>query len=94
LFRAYHRDIRAYQATKGTNFSYDTLVDLFGSIERFIRRLDIYIQVPCAATLDERMIEIMIELLYTLGLATKRLKQGQSSKCILTDMLPSLSGIQ
>jgi hypothetical protein len=37
--------------------------------------------------MDEMVIKIMVELLSTLALATKELKQGRSSKSILPDML-------
>ena len=59
--------------------SYDTLVDLLESIEQFVMRLDIYTRVPHTPTLDEMANEIIVELLSTLALVTKELKQGRTS---------------
>lgn len=80
--------VRAYQAARGTDFSCDALVDFLESIERFLRRLNIYSQIPHASTLDEMVVKIMIELLSTLALATEKIKQGRSSGSVLIDVLP------
>jgi len=71
---------------KDTSASYDTLVDLLESIERFLRRLDICTQIPRTSTLDEAVVKIMVELLSTLALVTKELRQGRSSESVLVDM--------
>jgi len=75
------------QAAKGVIASYDAFIDLLESIEHFLNRLDIYTRIPPTPTMDEMVIKIMVELLSTLALATKELKQGRSSKSILPDML-------
>jgi len=36
--------------------------------------------------MDEIMVKIMMELFSTFALATKELKQGRSSECVLTDI--------
>jgi hypothetical protein len=64
------------------NASYDALVDLLDSIERFIERLNIYTHIPPTHAMDEMVLKIMVELLSTLALATKELKQGRSSELI------------
>jgi hypothetical protein len=66
--------------------SYDALVDLFESIEHFLKRLDIYTRIPATAAMDEIVIKIMVELLTTLALATKQVKQGKSSRSVITDV--------
>jgi hypothetical protein len=88
IMRVYPYDIRAYQAAKGTDFSCDALIDFLESIERFLRRLDIYTQIPHESTLDEMVVKIIIELLSTLALATQKIKQGRSSGSVLIDVLP------
>ena len=68
--------------------SYDTLVDLLGSIEQFLKRLDIYTEIPPTPAMDELVVKITVELISTLALATKELKQGRLSKYFVVDMLP------
>ena len=67
--------------------SYGALVDLLESIERFLRRLDIYTQIPHTPTLDEMVVRIMVELLSTLALAIEKLKQGPLSESVLVEIL-------
>jgi len=62
--------------------SYDALVDLLEAIERFFKRLDIYTEIPPTPAMDELVVKIMVELLSTLALATKALKQGRSSESV------------
>ena len=75
------------QVAKGVTASYDVFIDLLESIEHFLNRLDIYTRIPPTSAMNEMVIKIMLELLSTLALATKELKQGRSSKSILPDML-------
>jgi hypothetical protein len=62
---------------------YDSLVDLLESIEHFLCRLDIYTQIPPTAAMDEILAKILVELISTLALATRELKQGRSSEAVL-----------
>ena len=59
---------------------YDALVDLLESIEHFLKRLGIYTKIPPTPAIDEIVVKILVELLSTLALATKELKQGRPSK--------------
>jgi hypothetical protein len=77
------RDIQAYQAVKGTIDSYDSLVDLLESIDHFLNRLDIYTKIPPTIAMTEMVVKILVELLSTLALATKHIKQGKSSESVL-----------
>jgi len=70
--------------------NHNVLVDIVESIERFLRRIDIYTQIPHTQALDEMVTKIVVELLSTLALATKGLKRGESSESILIDVLPCL----
>jgi hypothetical protein len=67
--------------------SYEPLFDLLESIEHLLNRLDIYTRIPPTPAMDEIVAKIMVELLSTLALATKELKQGRSSEFILLDLL-------
>jgi hypothetical protein len=77
-----------YQAAKGIRAGYSALIDLLESIEHFLRHLDIYSRIRPTPVLDEIVIKIMADLLSTLALLTKELKQGRSSESVLADMLP------
>jgi len=59
---------------------------LLESIEQFLVHLDIYIKIPPTPAMDEMVVKIMVELLSTLALATKKLRQGQSSKSVFADV--------
>jgi len=69
-----------YQAAKGVDASYSALVDLLESIEHFLKRLSIYTNISPTPAMDEIVVKIMVELLSTLALATKEVKQGRSSE--------------
>jgi hypothetical protein len=73
-----------YQAAKGVDASYGALVDLLESIEHFLKRLSIYTNIPPTPAMDEIVVKIMVELLSTLALATKEVKQGRSSEPVLS----------
>jgi len=84
--RVHPSDIRAYQAAKDVSASYDALVDLLESIEHFINRLDIYTRVPSTGAMTEMIVKIMVELISTLTLVTKQIKQKRPSESVLTEM--------
>jgi hypothetical protein len=83
------RDVQAYQAVKGVIDSYDLLVDLLESMENFLKRLDIYTKIPLtdAVALTETVVKILVELLSTLALVTKQIKQGKSSEFVFSEVL-------
>ena len=76
------RDVQVPQAVKDVSVSYDALVDLFASFENFLNRLRIYIGIAPAPALTSVLVKIMVELLSTLALATKQVKQGRFSEFI------------
>jgi len=59
---------------------------LLETIERFLNRLDIYTTIPPTATMAEFIVKIMVELLSTLALVTKQIKQKRPSESILADV--------
>jgi len=79
-------DIQVNQAARGEIDCYDALVDLLESIENFLSRLDIYTQIPPTPAMDDIVVNILVELLSTLALATKELKQGRSSESVFVDL--------
>jgi hypothetical protein len=75
-------DIKGSQTVKDVLASYDTLLELFESLGSFVQRLDIYAKVPPTMVMTEIIMKIMIELLSTLALATKQIKQGRLSESV------------
>ena len=51
----------------------------------FFRRLEIYTEVPPTTEMMDIIIQIMIEVLSILGIATREIKQGRMSKYSLHD---------
>jgi hypothetical protein len=63
--------------------SYDALVELFASFENFLSRLSIYAGIPPTPALTKVLVDIIVELISTLALATKQVKQGRFSEFVL-----------
>jgi len=61
------------QAAKDANASQDVLIDLFSRIERFFKRLESYTEVQPTAAMTGIIIEIMVEVLAILAIATKEI---------------------
>jgi hypothetical protein len=83
-----------YQAVKDVGASYDFLVDLLESIERFLCRLDIYTKISPTVAMAEIIVRILVELLSTLALATKQIKQKRPSKFNLVHKPVDLNAAQ
>ncbi|KAF8487320.1 hypothetical protein DFH94DRAFT_841666, partial [Russula ochroleuca] len=63
-------------AAKDANSSKDKLVDLFNRIERFFGRLEIYTGITPTAAMRAIIVDIMVEVLTILAIATKEVKRG------------------
>ena len=70
------------QAAKDTGASHDKLVGLFNRIEHFFRRLEIYTGVTATTAMTDLIVEIMVEVLTILAIATKEVKRGRFSESI------------
>ena len=68
------------QAAKDVRSSQDTLMDIFGRIENFFQRLEMYIEVPRTAEMVDTIILIMVEVLSIFAVATKEMRQGRISE--------------
>ena len=68
--------------------SYEALVDIFECVEKFLRRLKAYTDIPFTPAMTEILIKIMAELLSVLALATKQINQGRLSKPHLSQECP------
>jgi len=63
------------------------LADLLESIGHFLKRLEIYTEIPSTDSLDEMIVKILVELLSTLALATKEIKRGRFSESIIGEAI-------
>jgi hypothetical protein len=68
------------QAAKDASASQVKLIDLFNRIERFFRRLEIYTGITPTTAMTDTIIEIMVEVLVILAIATKEMKRGRFSE--------------
>ena len=75
------------QAFKGINADFDALVDFLESIELFLKCLDIYTKVTPTPAMNEIVVKIVVELISTLALVTKQIKQGRPSEFVFSDCI-------
>jgi hypothetical protein len=68
------------QTAKDVRGSQDTLVDVFERIESFIRRLEVYAGVRPTAEMMNAIVQILVEVISILGIATKEIKEGLISE--------------
>ena len=68
------------QAAKDVRASQNTVLDIFERIEMFFRRLEVYTEVEPTPDMMEMMVQITVEVLSILGIATKEIRQGRTSE--------------
>jgi hypothetical protein len=68
------------QVAKDIRASQITLLDIFQGIEMFFRRLKVYTKVEPTPEMMVMMVQITVEVLSILGIATKEIKQGRTSE--------------
>jgi len=66
------------QAAKGFRQSQDALADIFERMECFFRRLEMYM--PATMEMKDMIIQIMVEILCVIGVATKEIKESRTSE--------------
>jgi hypothetical protein len=76
-------NIWAYQAAKCVVDDYSALADLLESLGNFLNRLDIYTEITPTEAMNEMIVKILVDLLSTLALTTKEIKQGKLSESIV-----------
>ncbi|KAH9954711.1 hypothetical protein BC827DRAFT_1158604 [Russula dissimulans] len=70
------------QAAKDVSASREALIELFSRIEFFFHRLETYTEVPPTTAMTEILVQIMVEVLMIVGMATKEVKSGRLSESI------------
>ena len=85
-----HRsDVYVNQAADGVITSCDALAEMLESVERFVNRLRIYVEMSHSmSALDEIVVKLMVELISTLALVTRRLKRRRLRESFLDDTFP------
>ncbi|KAH8977721.1 hypothetical protein EDB92DRAFT_2108475 [Lactarius akahatsu] len=68
------------QAVKDVRASQNALVDLFGRIEYFFKRLERYIDVRPTVAMTDIIVKIMVEVISILGMVTKEIRQGRTMR--------------
>ncbi len=76
-------DIEGPQGAKDASATRDKLIEVFNRIERFFHRLEIYTSISPTMAMTNVIVEIMVEVLTILGIATKEVKRGRLSELIL-----------
>ena len=87
-------DIGVYQAASRVTSSYDSVLNLFECLGRFLKRLEVYTTIPPTPMMTDIIIKVMVELLSVLALSTKQIMQGRFSKCTSTYTLSMLRMLQ
>lgn len=67
------------QAAKEVEASQEALIDIFGRIECFFKRLESYTAVRPTDAMTDVIVKIMVEVLDIFAIATKEMKQGKAS---------------
>ncbi|KAH8987258.1 hypothetical protein EDB92DRAFT_1876074 [Lactarius akahatsu] len=65
-------------AAKDVRASHDALVDLFGRIEGFFKRLKVYTETSSATDFAEVLVNVVVEVLNILSIATKEMEQSRA----------------
>ena len=82
-----HRsDVQVDQAADGVITSCDALAEMLESIESFIDRVKIYVEMSHSTpALDKTVVKLMVELISTLALVTRKLNRRRSRECFFDD---------
>jgi len=78
-------DALVHQAIKAAGATEAALGGLFGRIEHFFKRLEVYVEIPPSAGLTDIIVEIMVEVISVLALATKAIRWQKTSQLIHGD---------
>jgi len=81
---AVHCNTIDFQTAKDVRADQDTLFEMFERIEAFFRRLNIYTEVAPNEGMVDTITAIMVEVLNVIGMVTKEMMQGRTSKRSVT----------
>jgi hypothetical protein len=69
------------QAASEVSSDYDALRDLFECLGNFLKRLNVYINIPPDEMMSDIIIKIMVEMLSVVALAMQQINRGRFSTC-------------
>jgi hypothetical protein len=75
------------QTASEVSSDYDDLIGLFERLGNFLKRLDVYINIPPTEMMTDIIVKIMVELLSVLILARKQIKRGRFSTYIIKHLI-------
>ena len=87
-------DVWVFQTASRVTSSYDSVLNLFECLGKFLKRLEVYTTIPPTPMMTDIIVKVMVELLSVIALATKEIKEGRFSKCTITHTLAMLSVLQ
>jgi hypothetical protein len=76
------------QAAKNIRASEGALFEIFERLEAFFQRLETYTESALVQKMMDTVVKIMAEVLNIIGIATKEIKQGRTSKSFLYKEVP------
>ncbi len=85
---ATHRNAITSQAAIDVRASQGNLFEMFERLEAFFQRLEIYTEAALDQKMMDTVMKIMTEVLNVIGIATKEIKQGRTSKWFLYKLVP------
>ena len=74
------------QAIKDASSVQEKLIDSFNRIEHFFHRLEIYTSITPTTAMTNVIVQIMVEVLTILAIATEEVKHGR-----LSELMPCIS---
>jgi hypothetical protein len=66
---------------------HDVVLDLFGRMEKFLKRFKVYNRSTLNTELEEVLVEVVVKVMNILSIATKEVTQSRTSESFLRDML-------
>ena len=78
-----HHNTDGSQAAQDVRAGQDALFEVLERIEAFFERLEIYTKAAFNQEMVDIITKIMVEVLNVLGIATKEIRQGRTSKLLL-----------
>jgi hypothetical protein len=81
-------DVHVNQAAKGVISSCDVLADLLESIEHFVDRLIVYTAISPTPAIDKIVVDLIVGLISTLALVTRKLNRRRSCEFSLVYLFP------
>ena len=77
-----HVDTPVLQAAKDVGAGQQVLINAFTRVQYYFKRLEIYTNVPASDAMRKMMVDLRVEVISFLAIATKEVKRGRASQLI------------